>query len=199
MLNLLCLCIKVKKVKQCPDYFKRQQQDSTCLRWYVRAKWANWSAGALLGGLNGSSKFKIDPQIGVGVVWNCFCGNWDDLEMKKSTIQIRLWGYEGYNNSYLTITGLINNIRPILSCRKNLCTLLSEHLKTVHRVRHINIKRVHLVSNLMLNLAVFWLKLVCEEKVNPVCVLGLYVHVCTSEFCMGLAHYSGKKMLAVRW
>lgn len=45
----------------------------------------------------------------------------------------------------------------------------------------------------MLNLAVFWLKLVCEEKVNPMCMLRLCVHVCTSEFCTGLAHYSEKK------
>lgn len=50
----------------------------------------------------------------------------------------------------------------------------------------------------MLNLAVFWLKLVCEEKVNPMCMLRLCVHVCTSEFCTGLAHYSEKKTLTVR-
>lgn len=34
--------------------------------------------------------------------------------------------------------------------------------------------------NPVFNLAVHWLKLVYQEKVNPVWVLGLYVHVCAS-------------------
>lgn len=47
----------------------RYWQGSTCLIWYIRAEQANGPGGARLGGPNGLSKFKIEPQIGRG--WCC--------------------------------------------------------------------------------------------------------------------------------